>query len=248
MKDQSQQIERLMTKDNEKSQRIERLMTKDNETSQQIERLMTKDNEKSQQIERLMTKDKEKSQQIERLMAKVNDQSQRIERFASTVQDPSEQIKIQTTVTNTHAPFAWKIPNIRAILDRSRQVRVKNEDIVSEPIYLFENGYKLRIILKPSGSHFVLCVRVVPGGFDHFLSWPFKEKVRVTLIDQNPCKDKRKDISHVFDFSKRLSKCPRPPHERDDKFDYGTLFITHDKLGTGSYIMNDAIFIMAKQE
>ena len=220
--------------------------------SQQIERLMTKDNEKSQHIERLMTKDKEKSQQIERLISKVNDQSQRIERFTSTVQDLSEQIKMQTTGTNTHSSFTWKIPNIRAILDRSRDLRVKIEDILSEPFYLSENGYKLRIILKPNGfspfkrePHFVFNVMVVPGEFDRFLSWPMKEKVRVTLIDQNPCKDKREDILRVLNVSQMLP--PTRPYGKGDNIDYGGHMITQDKLRTRSYIMNDAIFITANK-
>ena len=199
-----------------------------------------------------MTKDKEKSQQIERLISKVNDQSQRIERFTSTVQDLSEQIKMQTTGANTHASFAWKIPNIRAILDRYKDFRVKYEDILSEPFYLSQNGYKVRIILKPNGfssfkrePHFVFNVRVVPGEFDHLLSWPFKEKVRVTFIDQNPCKDKREDISSVLDLSQML--LPPWPYGKGDNFDDGGHIITQDKLRTRSYIMNDAIFITANK-
>ena len=217
---------------------------------------MSKDEEKSQEMERMMVKVTEQSQQIERLMAKVNDQSQRIERFEFTVQDPSEQIKIQTTVTNTHAAFAWKIPNIQAILDRRRDVRLKNEVIVSVPFYLSENGYKLRIILRPNAGssafkkepHFVFYIRVVPGEFDHLLFWPFKEKVRLTLIDQNPCNDKRGDLAHVIDFRQRSIPCPRPPYEREDKFDFGRVILTQSKLRTGSYVMNDAIFIMANKE
>ena len=206
---------------------------------------MTKDEEKSQQIERLMTKDEEKSQQIERLM--------------TTVQDQSQQIEMLKNVTTTHALYVWKIPNIRAILDRFRDVRVKNEDILSEPFYLSEKGYKLRTILKPNNwsvikkkPHFVLFFRVVPGEFDPLLSWPFNETFRVTLIDQNPCKDKRKDISHVIDFSECLSTChrpPRPPYEKGDKFDnFCGLCVNQDELQTGSYIINDAIFIMANKE
>ena len=197
--------------------------------------------DQSQQIERLMTKDYEKSQQIERLM--------------TTVQDQSQQIEMLKTATTTHASFSWKITNIQAILDRSRAVRIQSEDILSEPFYLSENGYKLRIVLKPNGTsltkkepHLAFYVRVVPGEFDRYLSWPFKEKIRVTLTDQNSYKDKREDISHVIDFKTRYQTCPRPPYEKDDRFDYGTHYITQDKLRTGSYIINDAIFIMANEE
>ena len=230
-------------------------MTKDNEKSQQIERLMTKDNEKSQQIERLTSKDDEKSQEMERLMSHVKDQSQQKERLITTVEDQSKQIEILKIVTNTRASFAWKIPNMQAILYRSRDFRVKNENILSEPFYLSENGYKLRIVLKLNDfsafrkePHFVFFVRVVPGEFDHLLSWPFQEKIRVRLIDQNPCKDKREDISRVIDFRQMCPACPRPPYEQDNKFDCGGLFVTQEKLRTGPYIMNDVIFITANKE
>ena len=100
-------------------------------------------------------------------------------------------------------------------------------------------------------NHLVFYVRVVPGEFDHLLSWPFKEKVRVTLFDQNPCKDKMEDISRVIDFRQMCPACPRPPYEKDDEFDFSSQYpsyITQDKLRTGSYIRNDAIFIIGNKE
>ena len=185
-----------------------------------------------------MTKDNEKSQQIERLMTTVQDQKQKI-----------EMLKIGI---NTHALFVWEIPNIQAILDMSKDVRIQNEDIVSESFYLFRNVYQLRIILKPNGSsltkkepHFAFYVRAVQTR-PYFLSGEFKEKVRVTLIDQNPCKEKRDDISDVIDFSK-IKNHPWHSFEKDNKNDFGGLSVTHDKLRTGSYIMNDAIFITANK-
>ncbi|XP_020619881.1 TNF receptor-associated factor family protein DDB_G0290965-like, partial [Orbicella faveolata] len=110
--DQSQEIERLMSKDKRQSRWIEgqsrkieqlshekeRLMSKDKRQSQQIERLTSKDKEQSQQIERqsqqierLMSRDKRQSKQIQELMSKNKEQSEKMERLMSTVQDKPPQ-------------------------------------------------------------------------------------------------------------------------------------------------------------
>ena len=248
------QVHDLVSLVKDQSKQLERLMTKDKEKSQQIAILMAKDEEKSQQIERLMTKDKEKSQEIERLMSHVKNQSQQKERLMTTVQDQSQQIEMLKIMINTHASFAWKIPNIQAILDRSRDVRLQNEDIIlSQPFYLSENGYRLRIILKSSvpssflkEPHFVFYVRAVAGEFDHLLSWPLNAKIRLTLIDQNPCKDKREDKLCVADLKHGRILCGGRPYQ-NDAFDFGVLTVTQEHLRTGTYIMNDAIFIMANK-
>lgn len=187
--------------------------------------------DQSQQIERLLSKDKEQSQELERLMSKVQFQAQQIETLK--------------TATGTHASFVWKIPNVRAMLGRHKAA------IRSEPFYLSPNGYKLRIIVNLSGPsvfqkvpQWSLYIRVVPGEFDDLLPWPIKEKVRVTLIDQNPCQDKRENISRVINFEN--AACPRPVTE-DKGFDRGTL-IDQKTLLARPHIMNDTMFIMANKE
>ena len=89
--------------------------------------------------------------------------------------------------------------------------------------------------------------RVVPGEFDELLSWPCKEKVRVTLVDQEPLLDKRKNNSGVIDFEKGEKPCSRPL--LDDHHEYRPIFaLKNIDLRSASYIRNDTMLISVNKE
>ena len=171
-------------------------------------------------------------------MSKVKEQSEQIERM-------------------NYAPFVWKIPNFEAVYDRA--VAGEEEVILSEPFYLSKNGYKLRIKLMPNGGstlhpaahrfykgYLSLHIKVVPGEYDSVLQWPITEKVRVTLINQDPL-DTGKNISNVIDFKTRNPPCHRPLIEND--LGYGSAgFLEQKNLRTRSYVKNNIIFIMVNKE
>ena len=69
--------------------------------------------------------------------------------------------------------------------------------------------------------------------------------MRLSLIYQNPCKDKKDDISYVLDFEKRKERVTIPM--KDDRFDSG-IDIRHEVLRTRSYIMNDTICLTVSKE
>ena len=69
--------------------------------------------------------------------------------------------------------------------------------------------------------------------------------MRLSLIYQNPCKDKRDDISYVLDFEKRKERVTKPM--KDGRFDSG-IDIRHEVLRTRSYIMNDTICLTVSKE
>ena len=250
---QSQQMERLLSKDKEQSQQIqrqsqqiERFLSKDKEQSQQIER-------QSQQIERLLSKDKEQSQQIERQSEQLKRQSEKIERTMSLFQNHPLQKEQSGPITQINlASIEWRIHNIRNVFQRAKHDR-ETLSLVSEPLYLFECSYKylLQIKISPDqiGSFVTLHlhIKVVPGEFDELLSWPCKEKVRVTLVDQDPLVDNRRNISHVIDFEKDKKPCYRPL--RDDHHDYRPILVLRSvDLHRGSYINNDTILIRVNRE
>ena len=169
VKDQSQQIER-------QSQQIERLISKDKEKSQQIERQSQQIKEQSQQIER-------QSGQIERLMSKDKEQSEIKREAMFTVQDQSQQIERRGLIDQgLPTPFEWKIPCVQSVYMKARK---KPQILVSEPFYLSQRGYKY--LLKLDVMNILrLSIKVVPGKFDGLLLWPCKEKVRVTVNGQSP--------------------------------------------------------------
>jgi len=175
VKDQSKQIER-------QSQHIERQTQQIGRQSQHIKR-------QSQQIERQSQQLQLQSQHIERLLSKEKKQSEKMERSLSTVQDQPPQRDRRGPINQIFpTPFEWKI----------FVLRTHEQSLVSEPFYLFSIGYKY--ILKIETALFGLfCslsvfIKVVPGEFDEYLSWPCKEKVCVTLVN-NPLLDNREYIS-----------------------------------------------------
>ena len=203
---------------------------------------------------------KHMSEQIERLMSTVKDQSQHIKLLTSKVKEQSQQIERQELIMKIYsAPFKWKISNFQAICERAKEVE---QTIYSEPFYLFKCGFRyllnIKVVLsnRDNSSFFaslfrtiglLLYIKVVPGEFDKLLSWPCTEKVRVMVIDQDPCQDSRENISRVVDFEKAENPCSRP-FKDDDQDHRFILYLKKDTLQTRSYIKNDSIFVMVNKE
>ena len=243
VKDQSQQIELLMAKDKDTSRQIEQLIAKDKGTSQQIEQLMAKHEETSRKIERLTAKDKKKSQQIEQLMAKDKDTSQQIERLTALVKVQDQHIRFLKS-----PPFVWKISNFQRAY---RKAASGIEKVIANTFYLSSNGYRLRIKFFFNAKQafgrlsFFIYICVVPGEFDPLLSWPFKEKVRVTLINQDPPRDEVKDICNVTDFGSLDVPIMRPLNENNERWHV----VFDPNFGfSESLALSDTIFIMVQKE
>ena len=243
VKDQSQQIELLMAKDKDTSRQIEQLIAKDKGTSQQIEQLMAKHEETSRKIERLTAKDKKKSQQIEQLMAKDKDTSQQIERLTALVKVQDQHIRFLNS-----PPFVWKISNFERAY---RKAASGIEKVIANTFYLSSNGYRLRIKFFFNAKQafgrlsFFIYICVVPGEFDPLLSWPFKEKVRVTLINQDPPRDEVKDICNVTDFGSLDVPIMRLLNENNERWHV----VFDPNFGfSESLALSDTIFIMVQKE
>ena len=198
------QVHELVAVVKDQSQHIER-------QSGQIERLMSKDKEQLEKMERLMSRVEDQSQQIERLISKDKEQSDKMERSISTVQSHPPQREGRGPIKQIlTTPFEWKIHSIIA----------KNQ--VSKPFYLFERGYKYLLKITSVFKQFSVdhevrvYIKVVPGEFDELLSWPCKEKVRVSWGKQDvPFVVYKSD---VIDFENGREPCHRPLY--DDYHEY----------------------------
>ena len=219
VKDQSQHIER-------QSQQIER-------QSQQIDRIISKNKEQSQQIQR-------QSGHIERLMSKDKKQSEKMKRSISTVQDQSTQRERREPIKQIFpTPFTWNIP----IVEQARRSQHK----VSKPFYLFERGSKYLLQIKTLRQNRCVIdvevyIKVVRGEFDELLSWPCKEKVRVTWDYRNViCVGESTTTSDVIDFEMGAEPCFRPLN--DDHHNYR--FVLKLECNT---MISDTILIIVNRE
>ena len=221
-------------------------------TQQQVNELVTAVKEQSQQIERMSGQIDRQSQQIRRQSQEIERQSQQLAQISKDKEQPEKTKRPTSTDKEQSYPtsFEWKIPNIRQVLLRSVSGK---QSLVSEPFDLFRCGYKylLKIEIRKSGLDFLLDVyiKVVPGEFDESLSWPCKEKVRATLVNQNTLlvSSNQGNKSKVIDFEKGQVPCYRPL--RDDYHEYRLILeINLTDLPHDYYKINDTIFIRVNRE
>ena len=218
--------------------------------------------QKTEKVEKEMSKVNKQSQQIEKLeedASKVKEYSQEIERLKrdiTQVKEYAQQVEKLEEINDNYAPFVWKYLTFKPFMKKQRD-RGEQEVFLSEPFYLFKNGYKLRMKMMPNGGNTLdpvahkeckgrflsLYIEVIPGEYDSILRWPFTEKVRVTLIDQYVRKDMRGNISRVINFSDHSHYCPLV----DVGYGFPD-FVSQDVLRSRSYIKTNSIFIMASRE
>ena len=178
------------------------------------------------------------------------------------LQEQSKQIERHEQIIEICSPsFEWKIPDFQVILERAL---IEEQTRSSQMFYLFKSGYRYLLEMKVESNQkfntmntwlrrmferngLSLYIKVVPGEFDRSLSWPCKEKVRITLIDQETCRDNRVNISRVIDFEKSEKPCTRPVAETTHEYRF-ILYEDRDTLQTRSYIKNDTILIMVSKE
>ena len=275
VKEQSLDVKRLMSKDQEHSQHVQWLMSKDQENSQYVQWLMSKDQKNLQHVQWLMSKDQENSQHVQWLMSKDQENSQQMratpkdkgksksnflgrilrkdqemkQPMIAQVREKSEQIE-KLEIAND--PFVWKVPHFHALLGKAK-TGVK-QVLLSESFSLWKNGYMLRIKMMLEkfsewGSVFLsLSIVNVPGEFDKSLSWPFVEKIQVAIIDQNPCKEESDNMSHVIDFGHKRDRATFKVLTITGDCEFGTMFASANELYNRSYIVNDAVLITASTE
>ena len=129
-------------------------------THSQVRTLASVVKEQSQKIAKLekeMCKINEQSKQIEKLeedVSKVEEHSQEIERLKkdiSQVKAHTQQVEKLEKLAENYAPFVWTIPNFENVYEKA--VRGEQEIVLSEPFYLFKNGYKFRMKMMPDGGN-----------------------------------------------------------------------------------------------
>ncbi|XP_020618487.1 TNF receptor-associated factor 4-like [Orbicella faveolata] len=149
--------------------------------------------------------------------------------------------------TKTESPiFLWKITGFSEMLRQAKSGR--NNKMDSEPFYTGPYGYKLKLSVNPNGdgsgknTHLSAFVIVMKGEYDAVLSWPFHQKVTFTLIDQQDNTDERENIVMHFRANPKLENFARPTEEEKPGRGYAR-FVSHERLRSRRYIVDDSLFI-----
>ena len=149
--------------------------------------------------------------------------------------------------------FIWKIEHFSEVL---RQAKTGEKDkIESIPFYTDRTesyGYKLRVWIYPNGdrvhvnTHLSVYIIVMEGDYDAILPWPFTKRVIFTLIDQQEDQVERENVTlHLI-----AGNCPesfgRPRRNNNTGGRGFPEFVSHDKLHSRRYIVDDTLFLQVE--
>ena len=138
--------------------------------------------------------------------------------------------------------LTWKIHNI--MQRRHEAIIKKTPSIFSPPFFTGLRGYKMcaRLYFNGDGlgkgTHLSLFFALMKGPYDALLPWPFQQKIKMMLVDQD-------NIEHYVDSFRpdpASSSFQRPKGEINTASG-SPLFFPLESLSTHCYIRDDTLFI-----
>ena len=149
-------------------------------------------------------------------------------------------------VKTTNGVFIWKVPDIRR---RYRDaVDRKTISLYSPPFYTSPHGYRMciRVYLNGDGigkgTHISMFFVLMKSEHDCLLSWPFKQSVRFTLINQV---DQDSSISEAFAPDLSSPSFQQPTAEMNVASGFPK-FVRQSILQNEEFTKGNAIFIKAE--
>jgi len=147
--------------------------------------------------------------------------------------------------------FTWRINNVSVFL---RQARTGESNKMKESVPFYTDstknyGYKLKVRIyfgkiSSHDNHLVVSVAVMKGEYDALLPWPIKNKVTVSLIDQQEDPVKQVNIAGVIIPDFKPEAFARPVEKENEGF--RCFFISEEDLHFRRYLVEDTLFLQVK--
>ena len=135
----------------------------------------------------------------------------------------------------------WKIQGFRGFLKRAEE---EGHEIQSNPFFLGEKGYKVKLGLGISGSNLSIHFVIMKSENDVILPWPFSKLVTYKVIDQqkNPrqCMHLTEKCNPPFADDRWKKSFLRPKLEENPPW---TNQIPLSRLSERGYLSNDTVII-----
>ena len=153
----------------------------------------------------------------QRQIDKLNESNQSLQQSLAQHDAAINELRLRQDILDVKASsgvFIWKIPDVRR---RYRDaVDHRTVSLYSPPFYTSPHGYRMciRTYLNGDGigkgTHVSVFFVVMRSEHDNLLSWPFKQSVRLTLLNQN---DAGNSITMAFIPDRTSCSFQRPVDE-----------------------------------
>lgn len=209
-------------------------------------------NEKYSQLNEIVTQLVSDVEQHKGTLAQINTNvdhfSQVLPRCESLIDEMNLKIEI-LEVKSTSGVYVWKVNELNR---RYREARVgKTVSLYSPPFYTSPHGYRLclRAYLYGDGvgkgTHISLFVVLMKSEYDDILSWPFKHRVTLSIINQDNPLSADAALMHKFLPNPDSTSFQKPR----DTFNIASgfpQFASQNFLSDPSFVKNDTIYFMVK--
>ena len=199
-------------------------------------------------LEMIVTQDSKKGDSMEkhlRLLQTPSNQMRKIEQKERRCMSKEFAIPPREEICPDTGFFPWtkewKIQGFKGFLKRAEE---EGHEIESNPFFLGENGYKVKVGLGVSGSSLSIHFVIMKSGNDTILPWPFSKIVTYKVVDQQKNSRARKDWTNPFNPSSTDAKCKksftRPKLDENPRW---TNQIPLSCLSERCYLLNDTVII-----
>lgn len=146
--------------------------------------------------------------------------------------------------------YIWKIKNY---LQRRHEAEAGEMTVIhSPPFYSNFYGYKLCMRCNLNGvdfsvgTHLSVFIHFMQGEWDDILTWPFRGKIVLSVLDQNPVADQRQHAVETLVSKPMLAAFQRPTTHRNHKgFGYME-YVPLEVLDNSTYVVNDTLILKAQ--
>ena len=182
------------------------------------------------------------AQKVENLSFKTADLDHGLDRCLSSCLD--QELRLQLLERATYnGVLLWKIDDFER--RRKEAVDGVTMSLYSIPFYTCRHGYKMcaRVYLNGDGmgkgTHLSLFFVVMKGPFDALLSWPFKQKVTLSIINQAG----KKHVTDTFRPDPQSNSFQKPTLKEMNVASGCPMFIRLEHLLNGGFVKDDCIFL-----
>jgi len=161
-----------------------------------------------------------------------------------------EKMVVKHELSGLARVIVWKIINFSEIFRQAKTGEIKKLD--GAPFYTESYGYKLKVRIYPNGygtytnTHLMVFIILMKGEYDAILPWPFKRKVTYTLIDQQEDPAERENVIGQINYDNRPKYFERPIHHEENPGQGIARFISHEKLFSRRYLVDDTLFLQVE--
>ena len=202
----------------------------------------------SRQLQTITSKVEENSEQAGALQTGIDQCTTAINQVNGLLNEVGLKVDI-LAVRSINGILIWKVNEVEKRIEEARTGKILS--LYSPPFFTSLHGYRmcLRLYLdgdgQGKGTHVSLFLVIMKSDYDDLLSWPFKQKVTLYLLNQQDPYNTRAHIAQAFrptETSTSFQK-PKGPFNTASGF---PRFAPIAKLYDRSYVQDDCMYFKVK--